>query len=198
MGEKCRNLQALRALSPAYAGRNGELTAALQYVYQSILLDGCGKTQEAKTILKIAVQEMHHLEKLGGLLVSFGVPPVFTACPPYPVAYYSAANVDYVRQLPQMLDSDIRAEREAIACYTRILRTVREKGFIEMQVAEDDRRKMYVTLTEAGKRHLAEKHGFLASYFDKYVEVLGEENISELTALLKLTADSEPDCEILR
>ena len=43
MGEKCRNLQALRALSPAYAGRNGELTAILQYVYQSILLDGCGK-----------------------------------------------------------------------------------------------------------------------------------------------------------
>ena len=117
----------VRALSPAYAGREGELTAVLQYVYQAILLDGCGKTQEAKTILKIAVQEMHHLEKLGGLLVSFGVPPVFTACPPYPVAYYSAANVDYVRQLPQMLDADIRAEREAIACYTRILRTVRDE-----------------------------------------------------------------------
>ena len=60
-----------------------------------------------------------------------------------------------------------------------------------MQVAEDDRRKMYVTLTEAGKRHLAEKHAYLERYFDMYVDVLGEENISGLTALLKVTADSE-------
>lgn len=99
MGEKCRNLQALRALSPAYAGRNGELTAILQYVYQSILLDGCGKGDQAKVLLGIAVDEMEHLEKIGGLLVGLGVPPVFTACPPYPVAYYSASNVDYSRPL---------------------------------------------------------------------------------------------------
>ena len=116
----------LRTLSPAYAGREGELTAVLQYVYQSILLDGCGKEKEAKTILKIAVEEMRHLEKIGSILVSLGVPPVFTACPPYPVAYYSAANVDYVRQIAQMLESDIRAERCAIAGYDRVLRVVTE------------------------------------------------------------------------
>ena len=90
MGERSVDLQALRALSPAYAGRNGELTAILQYVYQSILLDGCGKTNEAKQLVRIAVDEMHHLEKIGSLFVKLGVPPVFTACPPYPVAYYSA------------------------------------------------------------------------------------------------------------
>ncbi len=72
-----------------------------------------------------------------------------------------------------------------------ILRALREKEYITMDVADDDRRKMNVRITEAGIKHLAEKHGFLASYFDKYVEVLGEKNISELTALLKLTADSE-------
>lgn len=127
MGEKCKNLQALRALSPAYAGRNGELTAILQYVYQSILLDGCGKGEQAKVLLSIAVDEMEHLEKLGGLLVGFGVPPVFTACPPYPVAYYSASNVDYSRQLAQMLAADIRGEKEAIAAYTRILDSVRDE-----------------------------------------------------------------------
>ena len=38
MGERSVDLQALRALSPAYAGRCGELTAILQYVFQSILL----------------------------------------------------------------------------------------------------------------------------------------------------------------
>lgn len=72
-----------------------------------------------------------------------------------------------------------------------ILRTLREKGYVTMQVGEDDRRKMYVQITAAGAEHLAEKHRFLEGYFDKYIEVLGEKNISDLTALLKLTADSE-------
>ena len=71
------------------------------------------------------------------------------------------------------------------------LSRARTATILTMDVADDDRRKMNVRITEAGIKHLAEKHGFLASYFDKYVEVLGEKNISELTALLKLTADSE-------
>ncbi len=117
----------VRTLSPAYAGREGELTAVLQYVYQAIMLSGCGREKEGKIILKIAIEEMRHLEKIGAIIVSLGVPPVFTACPPYPVAYYSASNVDYVRQFPLMLEADIRAEREAIACYDRILRTLRDE-----------------------------------------------------------------------
>ena len=35
-----------------------------------------------------------------------------------------------------------------------ILRTLREKGFITMEVAGDDRRKMLVTMTAAGGAHL--------------------------------------------
>lgn len=140
MGEK-KDLQALRAVSPAYAGRNGELTAVLQYVYQSVLLSGCGRDAEAKQLIRIAVEEMHHLEKLGALLVKLGVPPVFTACPPYPVAYYSAANVDYSRPVAQMLAADIRAEQEAIACYTRILDAVKNpdvRAVIEPIRAEEE------------------------------------------------------------
>lgn len=74
-----------------------------------------------------------------------------------------------------------------------ILRTLRGKGFVAMEVADDDRRKMLVTLTDAGRQHLLDKHTYLEGYFDKYVEVLGEENISNLTALLKITADSESE-----
>ena len=142
MGERSVDLQALRALSPAYAGRNGELTAILQYVYQSILLDGCGKTNEAKQLVRIAVDEMHHLEKIGSLLVKLGVPPVFTACPPYPVAYYSAANVDYSRPIAQMIAADIRGEQEAIACYTRALEAISDpemRAVIEKIRGEEER-----------------------------------------------------------
>ena len=122
MGEK--QLQAVRALSPAYAGKSGELTAILQYVFQVILLDGCGRGEQAKALMQIAVDEMRHLGIIGGLLVKMGVPPVFTACPPYPVAYYSASNVDHSRKFSEMLETDIRAEQEAIACYTRALDAV--------------------------------------------------------------------------
>lgn len=139
------DLLIVRALSPAYAGREGELTATLQYVYQSILLGGCGKKEEAKTLLRIAVEEMRHLEEIGGLLVSFGVPPVFTACPPYPVGYYSASNVDHSKPYVQMLEADIRGEREAIALYTRILGSV-----------SDERVRETVTKIRADEeRHLA-------------------------------------------
>ncbi len=74
-----------------------------------------------------------------------------------------------------------------------ILRTLREKGYVSMEVSGDDRRKMLVSITAPGREHLAGKHAYLESYFDKYVEVLGEENISNLTALLKVTADSESE-----
>ena len=52
----------LRVISPAYAGGRGELTAVLQYVYQSILLERFGKKEMGKTVLSIAINEMHHLE----------------------------------------------------------------------------------------------------------------------------------------
>lgn len=129
------NLQIIRVLSPAYAGREGELTAILQYVYQSILLDGCHKTKEAKKLMSIAVQEMHHLEEIGALLVKLGVPPVFTSCPPYPVGFYSASNVDYVKSYPQMLAADIRAEQDAIAYYTHVLDCVQDEHVREVITA---------------------------------------------------------------
>ena len=127
MEKKRMDLCISRALAPAYAGRSGELTAVLQYVFQAIVLGGCGREAEARALMNIAKDEMRHLEKLGSLLVACGVPPVFTACPTYPVAYYSASNVDYTRKLPEMLAADIRAEREAIAGYTRILSAVRDE-----------------------------------------------------------------------
>lgn len=129
MGE--RELVQLRALTPAYAGRCGELTAVLQYVYQAVILDGRGREKEAKLLLKIAVDEMRHLQIIGGILVKRGIPPVFTACPPYPVAYYSAANVDYTRRFSEMISADIRAEKEAIAGYTRALKLLTDRAEAE-------------------------------------------------------------------
>ena len=112
---------ALRVVSPAYAGKCGELTAILQYVYQSVLLSARGEEREAAAIRRIAADEMRHLEILGTLICRLGAPPVFTACPPYPVSYYSASCVNYSKCTGEMLEADIQAERAAIAEYEHIL-----------------------------------------------------------------------------
>ncbi len=74
-----------------------------------------------------------------------------------------------------------------------ILRSLREKGYISMEMDEEDRRRMNVTATQSGLNYLKGKHEYVESYLDRYVEVLGEKNISDLTALLKVTADSEAE-----
>lgn len=112
---------ALRLLSPAYAGRDGELTAVLQYVYQSVIFSEEGRGEFARALIEIAVNEMHHLEVLATMIAKLGAPPVFTACPPYPVGYYSAACVNYTKSPRQMICADICAEENAISCYETIL-----------------------------------------------------------------------------
>ena len=90
--------------------------------------------------------------------------------------------------IPSMISDNLRISRARTAI---ILRTLREKGYVTMDISEEDRRKMTVLLTESGKSYLDEKYDFLLAYFDKYIEVLGADNIEELTELLKLTADKE-------
>lgn len=138
----CEDYATLRLISPAYAGRDGELTAVLQYVFQAIVLGNCGEQKFANTIMKIAVEEMHHMEILGSLICRLGAAPVFTACPPYPVGYYSASSVNYVRGTRQMLCADICAEENAICGYEHILCHIQNGKVAEIiaRILEDERR----------------------------------------------------------
>ena len=115
------DLRALRVISPAYAGREGELTATLQYVYQSIYLGAEGEMKASKLLLDIAVAEMHHIGLLGSLITKLGAPPVFTSCPPYPVGFYSASCVNYAKDKREMISADICGEKMAIATYHSML-----------------------------------------------------------------------------
>lgn len=133
---------ALRLLSPAYAGREGELTAILQYVFQAILFGEAGRKEFSSAVLSIAIDEMRHLEILGTVIAKLGAPPVFTACPPYPVGYYSASCVNYARNPRQMICADICAEENAVASYERILCRLKNPSVaaIVSRILEEERK----------------------------------------------------------
>ncbi len=115
------DVKTLRIVTKAYAGREGELTSVLQYVYQSIVL-GQREERELSLLLQhIAAEEMRHLQIIGSLITRLGAPPVFTACPPYPVGYYSASCVNYARETEEILRSDIAAEENSVRAYAAML-----------------------------------------------------------------------------
>ena len=148
---------ALRALSPAYAGGKGELTAILQYVYQSIMLGQLGRAEMSKQLLSIAVNEMHHLELLGTAITRLGAPPAFTACLPYPVGYYSASSVNYAKSPQEMIEADIAAERNAIADYHKILTRISNENLIALieRIVEDE--KLHLCTFEAMRKELKKR-----------------------------------------
>lgn len=135
------DLRALRIVSPSYAGREGELTATLQYVYQSVFLSEQGETQASKLLLEIAVTEMHHIGLLGKMITALGAPPVFTACPPYPVGFYSASCVNYVKDKREMIAADIYGEKRAIASYRAMVNALENpkvSAMIERIIADEE------------------------------------------------------------
>lgn len=134
------DVRALRIVSPAYAGRDGELTSVLQYVYQATLL---GETNSglAGVFSALAADELRHLQILGTLITRLGAPPVFTACPPYPVSYYSASCVNYVKRTEEILAADRAAERASIERYTRMLDELENPAVAEViaQILSEER-----------------------------------------------------------
>ncbi len=121
------NAAALKIISPAYAGDEGELTAVLQYIYQHILFDNMGCKDYASTLIKVAITEMKHLEILGSLILKLGAAPVYSYLPPYPINYYSARAVSYSKSPQKMILDDIASEQYAIDAYTKILCRVKDE-----------------------------------------------------------------------
>lgn len=87
---------------------------------------------------------------------------------------------------PSQISEALQISRARAA---NILRSLREKGFVEMDISPNDRRSMNVCSTQKGRNFLQTKYNFLLDYFDLYVDLLGERDILELTRLLKKTVD---------
>ena len=115
------DLKTLRIVTKAYAGKEGELTSVLQYVYQSVVLGQRGERELSLLLLRIASDEMRHLQTVGSLITRLGAPPIYTACPPYPVGYNSASCVNYAKDTEEMLLTNIVSEENSIKTYAAML-----------------------------------------------------------------------------
>ncbi len=118
--------KALRTIAPAYAGKGGVLTAALQYVYQTVRLGAGEDAEKGREIEALAGEKLRDFEELGACIRRLGADPVFTACPPYPVSYHSCAGVDYAKTFPAMLAADIHLERGLITMFDAMLAEVEQ------------------------------------------------------------------------
>lgn len=137
----CPDAFTLRIISPAYAAPTGELNAILQYLYHYYHFNACGYKKFAETIESIAISEMIHLKLLGEVITALGASPVYTFNPPAMFNFYSAKFVSYSRSLVCMAEDDVRAEKQAIHDYERMLRVLKNakvKEIIE-RILEDER-----------------------------------------------------------
>lgn len=122
----------LRMLSPAYAGAKGELTAVLQYIYQSMLFDKWSNAEYADTLEKIAISEMRHIDLLGGAIARLGALPVYASSLPCAAGYYSAYDINYTHTPQTMILADIRAESMAIEEYKKIISCIDNEQIVAL------------------------------------------------------------------
>ncbi|MEG2014439.1 MAG: demethoxyubiquinone hydroxylase family protein, partial [Clostridia bacterium] len=114
------DIRSANIISLAYATKDGELTAILQYIFQSFIFRD-KDPETANTLESIAIAEMMHLKLLGNSLKNLGVTPIYSAQPPFPHNFYSAEYVTYSTTPVKMIMDNIYGEMNAIATYKKML-----------------------------------------------------------------------------
>lgn len=111
-----------------FAGEAGELTAVTQYIYEHIEL----KQFEcfSKILLSIAIEEMQHLDLIGGLIRRLGQKPYFIDSKKN---NWSSENVKYhFNNIYDMLMFNIKSEKEAIKKYEEAIKCTQNKSIKEL------------------------------------------------------------------
>ena len=119
-----------------YAGRISEMTAVSTYSYQTVQLKE--SHPEASTLMKcISITEMKHFDILAALIKMLGTDPRLVA----PAKNMSRRNryfwwtgeyVNYAKDYNTIIDSNIAAEKSAIAEYKRAIQMIADKGITDV------------------------------------------------------------------
>ncbi len=116
-----------RVLMSDYSGKSSELTAITQYIYHHMEFDALD-AGIAKCLRSIAMVEMKHLELLGECIRRLGAAPRFFSEAGERKRYWNASLINYGRRPKEMLELDLRAERQAIQNYEKTILRISDLG----------------------------------------------------------------------
>ncbi len=117
-------------LSHLYASNEGELTAVLQYSYETFVLED---TELKEIIRQISIVEMHHLSILGQTIALLGESPCFAEKSKHHICDWNGDFVYYDTDIKTILDINIEEEKKAIQNYQMVL-TVLSDIYIEESI----------------------------------------------------------------
>lgn len=136
LSEKSPNRFYVSLLLNLYASSASEMTAVLQYAYQSHYFKTYSEELE-KVITGISIVEMQHINLLQNAIMAFGGQPKYIS--PRGI-YYSARSVDYASDFAPMLLSDISSEKAAVKAYKDAAELVSDNELKELllRIMEDE------------------------------------------------------------
>ena len=106
-------------------GKEGELTAVMQYTYQSVFLPE--RYAYVSDILEcISITEMRHYEMLNKLILLLGGDIRIAVRDRGRTVYWNGSYPDYVQNLKKMLYTDIKAEKKAVFDYNAVVEHSRD------------------------------------------------------------------------
>ena len=84
---------------------------------------------------------------------------------------------------PSDLSNELEISRQRV---TTTLNSLKNKDFINMEMGQDDRRKIIITISKKGEKYINEKGSKLEREMEIFLEKLGEQKLKELNELLKI------------
>lgn len=123
---ECENRMYAQLLKQDCCSSKSEMTAITQYLYQGWVFKP-KYPDFAKSILKIAEVEMHHLDMLGELIVLLGGNPTFAVIQNSHPVFWQGNMLRYNQPLAVVLRNNIAAEQAAVQGYQRNLTQIRDE-----------------------------------------------------------------------
>ena len=122
-----KNVSDAKLLMNDYAGKESEVTAIMQYSYQTFFIRQFDP-EISKIIEEIAEVEMHHMDMLGVTIVKLGGDPIISGLGPF----WNGSYVDYSKQIKKMLMADIAGEETAIRNYMKTAMVLTDKSVVDL------------------------------------------------------------------
>lgn len=136
------------------------------------------KNIELRNRLTESLAQMYEMEAIGGLAE-------FLQGELHVMQYMDMNKGSEIN--PSILSDNLHVSRSRI---TAALSALRTKGYVTMEMSEEDRRRMRVMLTSDGEALIHKKRETVENYFDILVDGLGEENVMDLIRLIDLSVQT--------